>query len=126
MPKGFISQTAVILFPKYIEITDLKPLLTEFNIVKEIATSENLEFGGPSLTIEYLREVNGLVQVDIVNRPWPDHMGDPKKEITLFGAWSMGWFGPFTWPGNLERAMQQSWRWPDAKTIIPTHSSFPH
>ena len=124
VPKGLISQTVVVLFHREVGLADLKPLLTEFNIAKEVVPAENWEFSGPSLTIEYLPEVNGLVSLDIVNRPWPDHMGNPKEEVTLFGAWSMGWFGPFTWPGGLERAVQQSWSWPEAKNLIPTHTSF--
>src|SRR6185295_3640231 len=33
-----------------------------------------------------------------------DHMGDNEKEVELFAAWSMGFMGPHTWPGALERA----------------------
>jgi hypothetical protein len=35
-------------------------------------------------------------------------MGDPKSPPgqTLFAAWSMGFMGPMTWPGNLLRATQ--------------------
>ena len=124
MPKGLFSQTVGVLFQGEIGIADLKPLLTEFNVAKEIPSADNWEFGGPALIVEYLREVNGLVSLDVVNRPWPDHMGNPKEEATLFGAWSMGWFGPFTYPGNLQRAAQQSWRWPEAKEIILQHTSF--
>jgi hypothetical protein len=49
-------------------------------------------------------EANGVVLVDTMEQPWPDHMGDPEKEMGLFGSWSMGSFGPHTWPGCLERA----------------------
>jgi len=36
----------------------------------------------------------------------------------------MGHFGPFTYPNNLSRAMQQSWHWPDAKRVVPGHKGF--
>ncbi|MDJ0847938.1 MAG: hypothetical protein QNK04_06055 [Myxococcota bacterium] len=38
-------------------------------------------------------------------------MGDPQREPLLMGAWSMGHFGPFAYPGGLERAAQQCWGW---------------
>lgn len=124
MPKGIISQTFVILFHEYVEIESLRSLLTEFNIVKQTPGGSNWALGGPSLIVEYMRAVNGLVAVDIVNQPWPDHMGDPKKDFDIFGAWAMGWFGPFTFPGGLERAVQQSWQWPEAKARVPQHTGF--
>ena len=40
----------------------------------------------------------------LVDAPWPDHMGDVEQEAELFAAWNMGWFGPFAYPKNLERA----------------------
>ena len=124
MPKGLISQTVVVLFREEIEVGELRSLLTEFNVVREIEAAKDWEFGGPALLVEYLPEVNGYAQVDIVDRPWPDHMGNPKEEITLFGAWSMGWFGPFTYPGGLRRALEQSWTWPEAKELVPQHTAF--
>jgi hypothetical protein len=81
-------------------------------------------FGGPRLTIPFRREVNGYVMVDSVDRPWPDHMGDPKKAPLIFGAWSMGHFGPFAYPGGLARAGQHSWNWQLGKTIAQGHSAF--
>ena len=124
MPKGIITQTFVVLFREYIEVASLKPLLSEFNIVKETPGNANWALGGPGLILEYLRKINGLIAVDVVNQPWPDHMGNPKTEMEIFGAWAMGWFGPFTYPGGLERATQQSWQWPEAKSAVPQHAGF--
>jgi len=36
----------------------------------------------------------------------------------------MGQFGPGTWPGGLERACQQSWGWPDGRSIPLAHQAF--
>ncbi len=69
-------------------------------------------FGGfPEAVIGYRPEQNGLVTVEIVDRPWPDSMGDPLQAPELFGAWSLGAFGPSTFPGNLARAMHQTAAW---------------
>jgi Domain of unknown function (DUF4261) len=124
MPKGLISQTVVILFRRETGIEELKPFLSEYVVVKEIPVAKQWELGGPTLIVEFSPEVNGLAAVDVVNRPWPDDMGDPTTNATLFGAWSMGWFGPFTFPNNLQRAVQQAWRWPEAQETVPQHSSF--
>lgn len=79
---------------------------------------------GPALLVAYRPEVHGNVAVDIVDRRWPDHMGDPKKEAMLLGAWSMGFFGPFTYPRGLQRAVQQSWRWKEAGAAVQKHTAF--
>jgi len=51
-------------------------------------------------------------------------MGDLNTDLEVFGAWSMGHFGPGTWPGALERACQHSWTWPDGRTIPLQHEAF--
>lgn len=62
--------------------------------------------------------------MDIVNRQWPDQMGDPKNETILFGAWSMGHFGLGAYPGNLHRAAIQCWHWPEGKSVPERHTKF--
>lgn len=59
-----------------------------------------------------------------VDRSWPDGMGDPQEEAMTFGAWTMGQFEPFTYPGNLERVTQQAWSYQDAETEATEHSIF--
>ncbi|CAN5652712.1 DUF4261 domain-containing protein [soil metagenome] len=124
MPKGLITQTAVVLFEKQVTIDDLTPLLGNFSLVGEMPSAEHWEFGGPSVTISYRPEVNGYATVDVVEQSWPDGMGDPKNEVTLFGAWSMGWFGPYTFPWSLKRAVQQAWSWPGAAETVGRHQAF--
>jgi hypothetical protein len=51
-------------------------------------------------------------------------MGDPKSESMVFGAWAMGNFGPFAFPGNLARAGRQAWHWEEAADTVGRHSSF--
>jgi len=122
MPKGYFSQTLVVLFKQHVGLSELRSLLTGFDVVKDVPASEHWEFAGPALVIAYMPGVNGLVAVDIVDRAWPDHMGAPKDAPTLFGAWSMGYFGPFTYPGSLERALQHSS--PDATDAARRHKAF--
>ncbi len=64
----------------------------------------------------------GRLMVDVVERPWPDAMGDPKDDTLVFGAWTMGHFGSGTFPGGLQRAGEQAWHWPEARAL--QHAAF--
>lgn len=122
--KGFFSQGLVVLTHTPVAIDELRALLPEFPFLRTTAPNEHWEFGGESAVISFRPEVNGCVVVDTVSHPWPDHMGDPKNEAMLFGAWSMGHFGPLAFPGGLSRAVQQAWSWREAKKEVPRHTSF--
>jgi hypothetical protein len=95
-----------------------------FQIAKEVSESTNDWFSGPAVIVPYLPEINGLVSVDVVNQPWPDAMGSPKDDPITFAAWGMGHFGPFTFPGGLTRARQQSWAWQEGALISQSHLGF--
>jgi len=122
--KGMFTAGACVLFERPVALDKIVDVLTGFNVVKRIDESEHWEFRGPSLLIAFRPKVNGYVSVDTVDRAWPDDMGDPTTEHTVFGAWSMGHFGPFTFPGSFTRAAQHSWGWPEGKTIPERHSAF--
>jgi hypothetical protein len=124
MAKGFFTQGVTVLLRQKVTLDEIEPLLKPFKIVKRKDDSEKWEFGGPTFLLEYRPEVNGLVSVDIVDRAWPDKMGDPKNESMLFGAWSMGYFGPFTFPGNFERARQHSYLWTQGREVAAQHQAF--
>lgn len=124
MAKGFFTQGVCVLLSRPAALDQLEPLLGEFRIVKRIDDAPSPDMSGPSFTVEFRPDVNGYVSVDCRDRPWPDHMGDTKNEPVLFGAWSMGHFGPHAYPGNLQRAAQQSWVWEGGKTIPAQHQAF--
>jgi hypothetical protein len=124
MPKGLFTQGVAVLFKQAVTLDDIEPLLKPFKIVKRMNDFKQWELGGPTFVIEYRPEVNGLVSVDIVDQPWPDKMGDPKTEFMTFGAWSMGHFGPFAYPGNLERAKQHCYSWSQGAQVASQHQSF--
>lgn len=124
MAKGFFTQGLVVLLEEAVDIGEIKEALAEFDIFKEVDAAEEWAFSGPSLVAKYRPEVNGLVAVDVVDKAWPDKMGDPEKEPTLFGAWSMGHFGPYAYPHGLERATEQAWQWEEAKETVEKHQAF--
>jgi hypothetical protein len=117
MPKGFFSQGVCLLTDGSTTIEGVRAALERagFSIVKAVPASEFWSFSGPALLLAYLPQVNGSVTIDVVNHPWPDAMGDPKADPMTFGAWGMGHFGPFAYPGGLQRAMEQSWGWEAAR-----------
>jgi hypothetical protein len=126
MAKGIFSQGVALLTDGSVTLDHLKRALLTQNvtIAKESPASESPWFSGASLVVPFRPEVNGYVAIDLVDQSWPDAMGDLKGDITLFGAWSMGHFGPYTFPGGLARAQQHAWAWPAARTVAGSHRGF--
>ncbi len=124
MPKGFFTQAVAVLLRQTVTLADIREFLSGFQIAKEVWDTGDSEFGGPCFVVEYRPSVNGYVSVDVVDRQWPDHMGDPKKEPMLFAAWSMGHYGPFALPNGLKRAIEQSWGWEGAAQAVAGHNAF--
>ncbi len=116
--KGFFTQGVAVLTERALTADDMAGALAKFDVVKHTTAEEeraarpklsefkgfNWMGGHETWVVAFRPEVNGYVVVESIAAPWPDHMGDPKAEPMLFGAWSMGFFGPFAWPGNFERA----------------------
>ena len=122
--KGFYTQGVVVLLRDPVSIGDVSERLAGYGIEKVIESGSDWAFGGPTVVVPFRPESNGFVAVDTVDRVWPDDMGDPKDESMVFGAWSMGHFGPFAFPGSLERATQQAWHWEEGRSAPLTHRAF--
>jgi len=126
MAKGLFSQAVCLFTDGQTTIEDVKSALQEkeIEIVKQTPPQNDWRFGGPTLVIAFLPEINGYAAVDVVNHSWPDSMGDPKSDAMTFGAWAMGQFGPFAYPGGLARAGQHAWAWHPGRTIAEEHRGF--
>jgi len=125
VPKGIFTQGMMVLLSESVSLDKLEQVLAEeFNIVGKNENFQEWSFCGPSLLISFRPEVNGYVLVDIVDKPWPDHMGDPEQKDMLFNAWSAGNFGPFAFPGNLNHAAQQSWLFEEGPNVAKEHKGF--
>jgi len=124
MPKGIFVQSACILLRDAVAIEEIERALFAFEIIRRTDRGPTWVMGGPGLLVKYRPQVNGLVLIDIIDRPWPDSMGHPETDPQLFGGWAMGQFGPFVFPASLERASQQSWVWQAGKEVGPQHRAF--
>ena len=125
MAKGQNSQGVVVLFDPAPTLEQLEAALADHGVLGRIPGGDGPDgwvFSGPALALPFRPEVNGKVLVDVVDRPWPDGMGDPEDGFMLFGAWSLGHFGPLTFPGNLERAAQHTWTCPEARELAARHT----
>lgn len=125
MPKGLFTSCVSVLYERAPSLDQLEAALADAPLRgrRESAPSQPW-LGGPSVLVAMRPEVNGLVNVDVVDEAWPDSMGDPKEHTELFGAWTLGAFGPLTFPGALDRASQQSVSWPDARAAVGRHGAF--
>lgn len=123
MAKGIFTQGLVVLLSRSVCSEEVAEYLDGYEVAGRRGASKVPEMGGPSLVISYLPEQNGYVVIDVFPSPWPDHMGDPATEAQLFASWGMGHFGPLTYPGGLERACAQSWRWSGASETVARHTA---
>lgn len=122
--RGFFTQAVAVLYDRAPTLSAISDALAT-PILRRIDESDMWQLSGPSVIVDYRRAVNGLVAVDVVDRAWPDEMGSPDVDPNTFGAWSMGHFGPFAYPGNLGRAVEQAWTWPGgAAQAIAKHGAF--
>jgi hypothetical protein len=125
MPRGFFTGSAMILMERAPAMKEVQSALHEFPILGVRPMQEGAGWmGGETLVLDFSPENNGKVAIDVVNQPWPDQMGDPKTDMNLFGAWSMGMFGPGVFPGNLARAIQQPWASEVAADLASGHAAF--
>lgn len=126
MSKGLFTQGVCLLTDGTSMLSTMKDQLNRhgFAVIKEVAAGDVWQFGGESLVVSYRPDINGYVSIDFVNHVWPDAMGDPQTDTTTFGAWSMGHFGPSTYPMALRRAGQHAWSWDQAHEVAAAHKGF--
>src|SRR5690349_13998994 len=120
--KGFFSQGAALLAKDRIEVPELEPLLHPFGELRPLRGTSDWTMGNDGFLVPLIPSANGYLAVDFVERTWPDDMGDPQSSSMLFGAWSLGHFGPFAYPRGLQRAREQAWAWPEAKEVATLHT----
>jgi hypothetical protein len=123
--KGFFTQAAIILVDGPVSPDDVERALVTFDVVgRKTVDDPNWMWAAESVIVPLREEVNGYLAVDVIDKPWPDGMGDPKEDVELFAGWSMGHFGPFTFPKSLARAVAQNRSMQNAKDLVARHRGF--
>ncbi|MGH7143230.1 MAG: DUF4261 domain-containing protein [Planctomycetota bacterium] len=134
--KGLFTQGVALLCSVVPSLDALAAALPDWQVLARPPAAEYWALSGPALVYAFPRPPNGTegappaapgpgrLIIDVLDRPWPDEMGDPKTDPPLFMAWGSGQFGPFAWPHSLARATELGWFLKDAATIVPTHTAF--
>ena len=121
---GFHTQSTTVLFERAPSLDAIEKALATWRPTRRPAAKSVGWSGRDSLLVRFDDAQNGNVLIDVMDRPWPDSMGDPKQDTELFGAWTMGAFGPHVFPGNLARACQQAVTFRAATDVAKKHRAF--
>jgi hypothetical protein len=126
MPGILFRQSLCLLTDGTASISDVLAAITTatLNVTREIPAANDWQHGGSALMVACGPGRNDAALVDVVNQPWPDSMGDPSADPVTFGAWALGHFGSFAYPGSLSRAMQHNWSWKAARGVAESHRGF--
>ena len=126
MPKGFYSQGLCILLSEPVSLDQMERALAKsgLKISGRQDGSDDELIDVPSLIMPYDQGDDGQIMISLLDREWPDDMGDPEDQPEVFVAWSLGQYGPLAYPGCLERATEQSWAWEDSGQKVGEHRCF--
>ena len=102
-------------------VAELEAALAGRAIVKRVTAEPSGMGGSFGLVVPMRPEVNGYVVVDLFARAWPDDFGDEARDPVLFGGWTLGFFGPFAYPGGLARAVAHAYAFPGAAAAVAAH-----
>lgn len=125
MPRGFFTQSTTVLFTRAPSVEEIEAALEPLRCpILRRHTDAGWLSGGTELLVPFGDDPEGHVHVDVLDRAWPDTMGDPTGDPALFGAWGTGAFGPQVYPHNLERAVKQAVAFREAGEAAARHRAF--
>lgn len=114
----------MVLFETAPSLEEVGRVLGPLGEVQAVAPAAGWLAGFPGFMLRTNPDDDGKLVVDVVDKPWPDTMGDTQHDPDLFSCWCLGGFGPLVYPGNLERAGQHAYGVPAASTMISRHRAF--
>ncbi len=124
--QGYFTQSSFVLCRSAPALEALSRALEGFNLLGRLQPPEeesHWAFGGQALVLE-MESAEARMIIDVIDRIYPDQMGDPSNAKELFEAWTQGAFGPGVFPGNLRRAAQQVWSWKEGAEHARDHRAF--
>jgi Domain of unknown function (DUF4261) len=129
--KGAHTQVLALLLRDVVSPSAIEERLADFNVIglterepKREADSWSAIMHSPSAVVPYRPDDYGYVWIDIIDRTWPDSMGDTEQEREIFAAWMAAYFGPGAWPRGLARACRHAYEWPEARAVVPQHRAY--
>lgn len=105
MAKGLFTQGICVLLKEPMSMAEVTRRMSMFNVAGRQHTLES-DDAPETLILDYRTEVEGHMLITPSSAPWPDDMGEPDENPEAFVAWSLGQFGPLTYPGCLQRALE--------------------
>ena len=121
--RSFYIQSGAVLVSAIPSLADVVACLGDWPVIGKSDASSDWTVRGEAVRVEFEPELRGFIEVDIMARPWPDDCGESSSDRRLFRAWGAGMLGPAVYPGALQRAMEQSWRWPDGRVVPAEHQA---
>jgi hypothetical protein len=124
--KGLFTQAVMVLLSRLPSLDEVKQALLLACSVEARSTfgGNNWCEGGPLLVLPFQPAKNGYLLVDVIERAWPDALGESTDEPEIPAAWEAGHFGPLTYGGSLTRAALQSWKWKAGRRVMEKHVAF--
>ncbi|WP_231846124.1 DUF4261 domain-containing protein [Rhodopirellula baltica] len=124
MPQGFYTQCVVVLLRERVSMRKIAAAIDEYEPSDPLPATADWAIAGPSLIMDMDEETPGHLAIDLVDKPWPDDMQIDDADSAVRQAWSNGSFGPLTFPGSLQRSLEQLWVWDEGKEEVPQHTAF--
>jgi hypothetical protein len=124
--KGLFTQAAMVLLSRVPSLDEVKQglLLASPTEARITQGGRHWSEGDSLLVLPFQPEKNGYLLIDIIERPWPDALGDLVDEPEVVAAWEAGHFGPLTYGGCLTQAGLQNWKWKAGRRIQEKHVAF--
>ncbi len=119
MARGLYTQGAAVLLNQPVDFSQIQSCLSGFELAVVPATPDSQEH--PLMLLKDDQPGEGQAVVICSDQPWPEDLPDPEENPEMFAAWTQGQYGPLAFPGDLQRAIEQSWRWDEGREEAAKH-----
>lgn len=117
--RGLYTQGAAVLLNQPVDFSQIQSCLSGFELAAVPATPDAPE--PLMLLLKDDQPGEGQAVVMYSDQRWPEDFPDPEEDPELFAAWTLGQYGPLAFPGDLQRAIEQSWRWDEGREEAAKH-----
>ncbi|WP_206036110.1 hypothetical protein [Crateriforma spongiae] len=120
MAKGLFTQGMCVLLRAPMPNVEIQRRLSMFELVGRQESIDD-DAAPETLVLQFRPEVQGHLMVTPSSARWPDDMGEPDENPEAFVAWSLGQYGPLTYPGCLDRAVHDPTLTPALRRDVNDH-----